>query len=521
MMMLQRRILLQGSRKFRYPAWSSSPRERRREITTYLRDVLRTGSLSPTNPLVDALKRTKTLDSDADKQTNAHVGKKGAANLCKVPDFSGIQPYHVAGAVQTVRQDYVDACAALHSDIDKASLQDLLQRMDALQASVNSLRQISSLLWLLSSDASQKAEWRFALNALNVFDSSSSPGDNVSLVEEDEILYSSLKSRMEGDQDSDGDLQWAAKDWIRTYEHRTGNHLSDKNREEYRMLESGMKGVEENFQNSSSSTRTSALQQKELLGDMYNFIGIRNRQAELLGYPNYAEQIMESHMATLDQVQTLHEKVAERVIPLLNVETGNTALDAYLSPSGPGPKQNQGPPGTKKRSDHATMIQLHEHVTLDGALFFLSRLSQDLFGVAVEEDGDSLNLGWHSDVRLFHLLDENNDKKHLGSFYLDPYKRTGKLDRALTSPLLARSTVGVPIVALSLAIEPPTWDTQSVPMTWDDVESLFHEYGHVFQFLIARSSMGALLGPQNMPFDLSEFLPKVRLRVSEERHTRL
>ena len=216
-------------------------------------------------------------------------------------------------------------------------------------------------------------------------------------------------------------------------------------------------------------------------------------------------------MATMEQVTELHNTVRNKLVPQLHVESPkqNDMLDAYLSSTGPTEKKPTADE-EKQRSDRITMMRLEEHVTLDGALFFLFRLSQDLFGVSVVEDETS-TIGWHSDVRVFHMLDEQSGK-HLGSFLLDPYERSGKLGRPVTSPLYGRGgTSDVPIVALSLSMEPPAWDTESAPMTWDDVEGLFHEMGHVFQCLLARSDMGTLLGPDKMPFDLSEFLPKVCL----------
>jgi Peptidase family M3 len=93
------------------------------------------------------------------------------------------------------------------------------------------------------------------------------------------------------------------------------------------------------------------------------------------------------------------------------------------------------------------MLQLHHHVTLDGALDLVFRLSQDLFGIAIVRVDDTANgkarFFWNYDARFYHIYyhsDDDDDvddisttankeskQKYLGSFFVDLYQRPGKM----------------------------------------------------------------------------------------------
>lgn len=417
----------------------------RRDITSsYLKDVWRTKSFSPDNPLITALE-TETM-----------------------PDWSRIQPHHVPTAVEHFQQE-----------ASKMASHDI-QRVDAMQGKFDSLQQIVSFFSLTSSE-----KWQ----ACDGF-----------TPEQQELIYMALLKQPPPTITTDAQTKYATTQWIRAYEQRTGAHLSQD--EEFKRMTQALQEIETKFQVETKSLQPAHIQQ--LLGDMYNYLGIQGRLAELLGYTSYAERVMETRMARIEQLHTLHAQIAERILPILvgSSTKKNTVLDEYLS--------NTQPRESALQRDKANMLRLEHHVTLDGTLEFIKRLSLELFGLSLVEEKEE-TAAWDKDVRLFHVFDElHHEKRQLGSFFLDPHSRNGKISRPFTSPLLHRSQNRLPVVVLSMGLEPPAWDTDATPMTWKDVETLFHEMAHVYQIVAAQTSLGTLLGAHNLELDLSELLPKVR-----------
>jgi Zn-dependent oligopeptidase len=418
-----------------------------RVISHYLQDVWRTGSWSPTNPLLTWLDDSRTLPS------------------------STMQPYHVSSALAHIQQE---AAAT-----DPSSL----HQVDAVQGKYDALQQLASLFWLTSSNP----KWREALEAIHK--------NRIFSTDQEQVIYTSFQKLTTDEQEE----KWAAQRWIRGYEQRTGVHLP--HREEYQMLCEALEDLEAKFQ-AVPKTLTPA-QSKQTMGDMYNYLGIQGRLAELLGYQHYAERIFESRMANIEQVHKLHEQVAAAVLPIVTKGlTQHAALDDYLSSTKNRPVRED----DALRKDKAIMLRLEQHVTLEGTLEFIKKLSSELFGLSLVEEELVTGSTWDKDVRLFHVMD---DQRRLGSFLFDPYDRSGKTRQPFTASLINRSVHRLPLAVLSMALEPPAWDTEATPMTWQNVETLLHEMAHVYQLLSAQSVTGTLLGAQHLSLDLSELLPKV------------
>ena len=447
-------------------------RRQQREISNYFKDVWRTGRISPTNPLLTALQTDNAIPALS----------------------SSIQPYHVVPALAQIQQE-----AATVDFSSSTNTTRILQQMDAIQGKFDSLKQITSLFWLNSASD----QWREALQTIHTHGRFTN--------EQQQVIYATLTNKLVDTTtfDAADKQRHAASRWIRDYEQQTGAHLSNHYREEYQMLVAALEEIEAKFQ--LEYKIVSPTQTKHIMGDMYNYLGIQERLAELLGYANHAERTFENRMADIPHIHKLHEQVTERVIPVVTkgMTATNTVLDEYLSSTSP--NRPTTPQEDALRNDKATMLRLEQHVTLEGALEFLKKLSLELFGlVLVEEDQALPGTTWDRDVRLFHVLDDiDPEKRTLGSFLLDPHQRNGKSRQPFTASLIHRSTEQRPLAVLSLALEPPAWDNESTPMTWKDVETLLHEMAHVYQLLASQSTLGTLLGAQHLTLDLSESLPKV------------
>ena len=302
----------------------------------------------------------------------------------------------------------------------------------------------------------------------------------------------------------------AAERWVQTYEVQNSwaalesNPATIDQRDEIETLHQALDEVELNIQQYNPNARSSQ-RQTALLGDMYNFLGMKQKKARLLGYDTQAEMVLSrNRVPSLADIRLLHELVAAAVHPFTQEEISEPihfkALDEHLKSSQLHLSRNA---RNHRNNDQASVLRLERHVTLDGAMSFLSSLCNDLFGVCFEEsDG---GVGWHDSVKVYHVHEKDT---FVGSVFLDPFSRSGKTNRPMTSTILNRGEHHAPMVALSLCIDPPSWDTDPAFVSWDNVEALFHEMGHVLHILMSRQTLGTFLGPQEAPFDLSELLPK-------------
>ncbi len=95
---------------------------------------------------------------------------------------------------------------------------------------------------------------------------------------------------------------------------------------------------------------------------------------------------------------------------------------------------------------------------------------------------------YHPDVQVFEVIESNG--KHLGILYTDYYPRDGKRSGAWMSEYRGQSNIGgnyiSPVVYNVGNFTKPTKDKPAL-LSLDDVNTLFHEFGHALHYLIATS----------------------------------
>lgn len=137
---------------------------------------------------------------------------------------------------------------------------------------------------------------------------------------------------------------------------------------------------------------------------------------------------------------------------------------------------------------------------LDG----LFKLSSELFGIIIKPADGEADV-WHPDVRFFNIMDENG--RHMASFYLDPYSRPAeKRGGAWMDQCLGRSEVlnRKPVAYLVCNQSPPGADGTPSLMTFRDVETLFHEFGHGLQHMLTTVPYSDAAGIHNIEWDAVE-----------------
>ncbi len=239
---------------------------------------------------------------------------------------------------------------------------------------------------------------------------------------------------------------------------------------------------------------------------------IRKRQANRLGYESWANLSLSQKMAKdISEVECLLNELKEAAMPAARRELEDLRKCAIKNGS---PNDSTICPWDisfwseclrQERFD-LNQEELRPWFPLDQVLEALFDLCRRLFNISIEvADGEAPI--WHQDVRFFRIRDLNG--LALASFYLDPFsrpdtKRGGAwMDECISRNKTKDGDIILPIAYLVCNQTPPTKQTPSL-MSFEEVETLFHEFGHGLQHMLTTVDYPQAAGINNVEWDAVE-----------------
>jgi peptidyl-dipeptidase Dcp len=246
-------------------------------------------------------------------------------------------------------------------------------------------------------------------------------------------------------------------------------------------------------------------------GIIAKMVKLRAERAALLGYPNHAAYTLEDESA--GNPAAVHEILAHTVPAALAAAKRDAAqmqkiIDEEAARNHTEPFKLQpwdwayyAEALRKARYDFdeaqvAPYFELN-HVLHDGVFFAANRL----YGLTFKERTD-LPV-YQQDVRVFEVFD--HDGKPLALFLADYFARDNKQGGAWMNNFVHQSRLfGLkPVVANTLNIPKPTAG-QPALLTFDEVTTLFHEFGHAIHGMLSDVNYPLLSGT-SVPRDFVEF----------------
>ncbi|MCE2668843.1 MAG: M3 family metallopeptidase [Microcystis sp.] len=232
---------------------------------------------------------------------------------------------------------------------------------------------------------------------------------------------------------------------------------------------------------------------------------LRQEQAHLLGYSTYAEVSLARKMANsvdeieklLDNLRQVSYEAAKQDLEALKTFAGTDDLKhwdiAYWSE-----KQRQA-------KFNFSAEELRPYFPLPRVLEGIFSLAKRIFGVEIiAADGQSPI--WHPDVRYFQINDEKGEK--IAYFYLDAYSRPAeKRGGAWMDVCIGRAKTGTEVrlpVAYLICNQTPPVDGNPSLMTFEEVNTLFHEFGHGLQHMLTTVDYSGAAGINNVEWDAVE-----------------
>jgi len=215
---------------------------------------------------------------------------------------------------------------------------------------------------------------------------------------------------------------------------------------------------------------------------------LRDEKAALLGFENFAELSLDAKMAP--DVEAVHEVLEtlrqsslgaaqdelQDIRELAAANGFSTALmhwdTAFWAER------------LREKQFDYTDEDLRPYLPFEQVLDGMFTLAGKLFDLRIFRTEGAPT--WHADVRHFQILDA--DESVLAEFYLDPFSRPeDKRGGAWMNTCLSRRMTGgqlqVPVAHLVCNSTPPVGDQPSL-MTFREVETLFHEFGHGLQHML-------------------------------------
>ncbi|EFN52299.1 hypothetical protein CHLNCDRAFT_139059 [Chlorella variabilis] len=240
-------------------------------------------------------------------------------------------------------------------------------------------------------------------------------------------------------------------------------------------------------------------------------LALRQEKAELLGFPNFAEVSMASKMATLETAEQLLEELRGASFEAAKRDLQD--IQEFAAEQGSTePLQQWDVSFWAERLKEAKYAleeeQLRPYFALPNVLEGLFGLAKRLFDVDIEP-ADGKAPVWHEDVRFFVVKKGGRPKAY---FYLDPYSRPSeKRGGAWMDEVCGQSRlfavegeeVRLPVAHMVCNQTPPVGGKPSL-MTFREVETLFHEFGHAAQHMLTEQQEGLVAGIRGVEWDAVE-----------------
>ncbi len=214
---------------------------------------------------------------------------------------------------------------------------------------------------------------------------------------------------------------------------------------------------------------------------------LRNELAQVFGFNKYSDYILQDKMAkTTDNVMNflndVYSKVQDKrdddLRELLDLAKSDN-IDklelydiAYYSRI------------FKEKLLGISKEELNKYFKLDKVLTGMFTIYSKLLGFKFYELNSYNNTLWHESVKMYSVNDLSDNI--IGYFYLDLYPREGKYSHAACFDIIKKSSANKPVAFMACNF------TKNGDIEFDEVETLFHEFGHVMHHMSAKCTISDL-----------------------------
>ncbi|MGI9551684.1 MAG: M3 family metallopeptidase, partial [Aurantibacter sp.] len=224
---------------------------------------------------------------------------------------------------------------------------------------------------------------------------------------------------------------------------------------------------------------------------------LRHERADLLGYKTHAHFVLEERMAeTTEKVHSFLNELLEKAKPAAEREFKQLedfakeldAIDRLEKWDGSYYSEK-----LKQKLFSLDDEQLKPYFKLENVIDGVFKVAEKLFGLQFEEVFDIEK--YHEEVKTFRVYDE--DKNFVSLFYADFHPRKGKRGGAWMTSYKSqyqRNSENVRPHISNVCNFTPSTETKPSLLTFNEVTTLFHEFGHGLHGMLANTTYPSLSG---------------------------
>jgi len=251
-------------------------------------------------------------------------------------------------------------------------------------------------------------------------------------------------------------------------------------------------------------TRASELGAKPELDNsvlMQELLALRQEEAQLLGYPSFADASLVAKMADSPaQVLEFLRELAAKARPFAQKDLAE--LREFAGSDMQAWDQAYYAEKLKEARYAFSDQEVRQYLTVPRVLQGLFGIIERVFNVRIVEDSAEV---WHESVQFYRL---ERAGRTIGQFYLDLYARPGKRPGAWMDEVRSRwarpeGRQQLPVAQLVCNFASPSGDKPAL-LTHDDVTTLFHEFGHGLHHLLTQVNELGVSGISGVEWDAVE-----------------
>lgn len=267
-----------------------------------------------------------------------------------------------------------------------------------------------------------------------------------------------------------------------------------------------------------ASTRVGGYDEYDNTALVWRILELRQEKAQLLGHDHFADLTLFRRMAkTGTSALAFVENLHARILPTFLAE--HKQLAQYKAAKSQQPITDLEPWevaywSEKQRQENYDFDEesLRPYFPVDGVMSGMFEIASCIFGINIRElETSYLEPGsnmatdaveiWHPECKFYEIHDSATGK-HLGSFYADWHPRESKRGGAWMNGLHVGER-GEPHLGLIIGNMSPPVDGKPALLTHREVETIFHEFGHLLHGLLSDVAVKSLAGT-NVPWDFVE-----------------
>ena len=224
---------------------------------------------------------------------------------------------------------------------------------------------------------------------------------------------------------------------------------------------------------------------------------LRAEKAEIMGYPNYAAYSLENTMAkTPDNVYAFLKSLIAQYTPKADAETKD--IEEYARKTA-GDDFNLEPydrfyysAKMKKELLNISEDEVKPYFNVDSVLINgVFYAANRVYGLTFKERTDIPT--YHPDMRVFEVIDKDGKSKAL--FYTDYFRRPTKRGGAWMDNFLEQSHHwNQTSIVYNVCNSAKAPEGQPSLLTWDEVTTMFHEFGHALHSILSDCEYQKLAG---------------------------